>query len=384
MQESDLPGLARRLGGTGEPTGSPPVFVCNCPTMRHTFRAPNGCLELSWVDGRLHFRCQKRCTEVEIDKAVRKEFLTPPRKLTKKQIAEEAEADAARAARWAAHDWDQTFRDEGLGISITKEVRYNLDKTSYFWFRGRVWNIETGAGFDCDIDLAPGLPREALINSIFKNLPIWRRRVGLKERYTPPKPRPAAAKPTRPKWIKAKKTDNIYCKLPAGTFTCFAVGTEWGISWFPVGGTMPMYDKADNALRLYDTRDAARLAAEGFMANVPTTGPPPPRPWKNQPPPTPEELDMIWEGAGLPRGPVFDKPRRIPDEVLNKMVICGNPQHGDKWESYLPLEYRKVSKIRFLRPAREAHFSSELTTKNGYKKTHDLDNSWSTLKQEIL
>jgi hypothetical protein len=167
-----------------------------------------------------------------------------------------------------------------------------------------------------------------LINSIFKNLPIWRRRVGLKERYTPPKSRPAVAKPAGPKWIKAKKTENIYIKLPAGTFTCFAVGAMWGISWFPVGGTMPIYDKADNALRLYDTRDAARLAAEIAMQHGPAEAPPPPQPWKYEHIPTAEEL-------GLPR-------QSLPPEVLNKMIISGPAKPGNKWDKYLPAEWRQT------------------------------------------
>jgi hypothetical protein len=181
---------------------------------------------------------------------------------------------------------------------------------------------------DCDIDAAPGVSREALIKSIYDELPIWRRRVWLKERYTPPKPKAVSTKPAGPKWIKAKKSDNIYCKLPAGTFTCFAVGTEWGISWFPVGGTMPIYDKADNALRLYDTRDAARLAAEIAMQHVPAGAPPPPQPWKYEHIPTAEEL-------GLPR-------QSLPPEVLNKMIISGPAKPGNKWDKYLPAEWRQT------------------------------------------
>lgn len=114
-----------------------------------------------------------------------------------------------------------------------------------------------------------------------------------------------------PKWVKAKKSGNIYIRLPAGTFTCFSVGSRWGISWFPVGGKVPVY-----ALEYYDTLEAARSAAEHYRMQVPDKAPEPVKPVRAQDyeTPTREEINAWWASCGL-------QPARIPDEVLKNMKI---------------------------------------------------------------
>lgn len=319
MVEDDLPALARLLGGSGEATGNPPTFRCDCPTMRHIYKAPNGCLALSWGKEGLRAICSERCSVDMIEKAIRKEFLTPPRKLTKREMEERAATEAARAARWAAHDWDKPLIDEDLYIRVSEKRWCDYDENrkikKFHGWKAWIENTKTG----CFRETAyPFQTREKLLKMIYGMLPIWRRRVQLPERWTKPKTTAAVAtKPTGPKWIKSKR-GGCYIRLPAGTFTVFAVGSRWGISWFPVGGTQPVY-----ALEDYVTIEEARAAVdEKYRAQVPATAPEPPKPMRasDYPPMTQEELDAILIANHLRPGPCVPVGQQpLSPEVLKRL-----------------------------------------------------------------